>query len=107
MKIVYTLTILICLIFMACGEDTSCTQADWVGSYILKDSDCIDESLEFEDLIIIEEGSDANTILIDGTSVTINACDASAFGFAPLELDGDKLKIKLDGGVCEGEYEKN
>ncbi|NNF32841.1 MAG: hypothetical protein HKN68_01955 [Saprospiraceae bacterium] len=107
MKIVTTLTVLLCLILTACGEDESCTRADWAGTYVLQDKDCLDESIEFEDLIVIEEGSGENTIIIDGEEITVTACEATALGLFELKLEGDKLKIGLIVGGCEGEYKRN
>ncbi len=108
MRSVSVFTVIICLFLASCGEDNTCTRADWAGTYVLQDKDCIDESVDFEDLVVIEEGMGENTIIIDGDEVTIIGCEvASAFGLFDLELDGEKLKIAFVTGGCEGNYKRN
>ena len=105
----FKLSILLVLIvtFSACGDDdTSCEQADWIGTYA-GTVDC-DGVVEDVTVTITASGTDAIIIMYatDNSStefeaINLDGCDLdkseSAGGFSvsiEASLDGDKLSVK-------------
>ncbi len=91
----------ICLVcFLASCGDSTCDVADWTGTWTL-DADSVsecDDADDFTTSFVITAGTEAGTVLIDGTEATLN--DESCmfiFDEANVELDGDQIRVDLDG----------
>jgi hypothetical protein len=109
--------LLLALSYTACedddGNDPSCTQADWVGTY----SGTIDCDGDVEDVSVTITASGENDIVIkystmavdaeydpftpDNCELDVNESDGSFSLILEVDLDGDNLMLKeiLSGGT--------
>jgi len=101
---------LILLILISCGGDedeSTCTQANWIGIYtLITEAECEYapmSSLIFNDQIVIEAGSAETLILWDGDEGPFNDCIATD-QILTLELNGDLITSSIEN--CTADYRR-
>lgn len=102
---------LFCMTMISCDKDSdevSCTQADWIGTYLIDESmsSCEDPSVSLSDMLVITAGPSDTELDYDGTIVDFDECTVEIvfFGSIRSELSGDQITV--NGLGCEGIYNR-